>query len=398
MGKIKKMEYSPHNRPISGLLSDIIDEIIDLEPKFQRRYVWNESMQKELIYSVMLKNPIGTITLWEKDRGDLKVTDGLQRLTTLKRFIENKFYIDGKIAKNIIEIHLDLINKTIENSSDKIDKNKAEKLKSMLIKKNPRIYYSDFIERMTQYFKDFEIPVMGIRYADETCIRDYFRRIQIQEKLKAGEIIHAIESLTLDQVMNQIDDINSLKKKLGFALDKRKEFEKVYYSLIGILEGKFTLGVLDRKIIKYVEELDERAEDFYSNKELQNKISKINNNFNEISKMDICLELGRSDLKFLIFQCANDFYGLKQNYGLYNILAAFGIVCNRFKAFYSYKPEEEVRKAYFPPEILNNSDLLKKYQVVSTLRKSSHKIESFEEKMKILKELIELEIKKRKPE
>ena len=102
MEKIEKMEYSPHNRPISGLLSDITDGIIDLEPKFQRKYVWNEAMQKELIYSVMLKNPIGTITLWEKERNDLKVTDGLQRLTTLKRFVENKFYVDGKIAKNII--------------------------------------------------------------------------------------------------------------------------------------------------------------------------------------------------------------------------------------------------------------------------------------------------------
>ena len=394
MEKIEKMEYSPHNRPISGLLSDITDGIIDLEPKFQRKYVWNEAMQKELIYSVMLKNPIGTITLWEKERNDLKVTDGLQRLTTLKRFVENKFYVDGKIAKNIINLHMDFINKTIEVNANKDDVKKAIKLKSMLTKKNPKIYYSDFVERMVQYYKDFEIPVMGIRYANETSIRDYFRRIQIQEKLKAGEIINAIESSTLDQIMNNIEDIELLKKKLGFALDKRKEFEKVYYSLIGILEGKFTLGVLDKKIIKYIEELDERAEDFYANKELQNKITKINNNFNEISQIDICLELGRSDLKFLIFQCANDFYGLKQNYGLYNILTAFGTVCNRFKAFYSYKPEEEVRKTYFPNEILKNTDLMTKYQLVSTLRKSSHKIESFEEKMKILKELIELEIKR----
>lgn len=393
MQQIQKMDYTPQNRPIAGLLSDIEDGIIDLEPKFQRNYVWNEMMQRELIYSVMLRNPIGTVTLWEKEQNDKKITDGLQRLTTLKRFSQNKFYVDGKIAKMIIGVHMPIINKIIDNNESRAEVKKANRLKHLFIQKNPKLYYSDFIEKMEQYYKDFEIPVMNIRYATERDIRDYFQRIQLQEKLKAGEIINAIDSNVLENIMSQINNLDDLKKKLGFALDKRREFEKVYYSLIGIIEGKFTLGVLDKKIIKYAEEIDERSEEFYANTELQNKITKINNNFNEISQLDINLELGRSDLKFLIFQCSNDFYGLKQTYGLSDILKAFGIVCNRFKAFYSYRPDEEVKKDYFPNEILGNTNLMKQYQLVSTLRKSSHKIESFEEKMRLMKDLIEREIK-----
>lgn len=389
----KRMDYTPQNRPIAGLLSDIEDKIIDMEPKFQRKFVWNEGMQKELIYSVMLKNPIGTVTLWEKSQDDKKITDGLQRLTTLNNFVKGKFYIDGKIAKTIIDVYMDLINKSVESGKQDKDFKKASKLKNLYAQKNPRLYYSDFLEKMCQYYRDFEIPVMNIRYADEQDIRDYFCRIQLQEKLKAGEIINAIDSSVLENIMSQISDLTLFKQKIGFSRDKRKEFEKVYYSLIGILEGKFSLGVLDKKIIKYVEELDSRKEEFDNNKELQIKITKINNNFNDIANLDIYLELGRSDLKFLIFQCANDFYGLKQNYGLKEIMNSFGRVCNRFKAFYSYRPEQEVKKDYFPDYLLNDNELMQKYQLVSTLRKSSHKLDSFENKMEMMKELIELDIK-----
>ncbi len=393
MSTLKRMDYTPQNRPIAGLLSDIDDGYIDLEPKYQRCFVWNEAMQKELIYSVMFKNPIGTLTLWEKSQEDKKITDGLQRLTTLRRFFKNELYVDGKIAKAIIELSLPIIDKAVESNENPVETKKAKRLKRMFIQKNPRLYYSDFTERMMQYFKDFEIPVMNIRYATEKDIRDYFRRIQIQEKLKAGEIINSIDSNVLQKIMLQINDLNALKSKLGFAQDKRHEFEKVYYSLIGILEGKFTLGVLDKKIIRYVEDLDERAEEFYSNVELQDKINKLNTNFNAITELDISIELGRSDLKFLIFQCANDFYGLKQEYGLQSIVQAFGAVCNRFKAFYSYKTLEEAIKDYFTPKMLADKSLMEDYKTVSILRKSSHKLHSVEERMQILRDLIEYEIK-----
>lgn len=388
----KRMDYTPQNRPIAGLLSDIEDNIIDLEPKFQRRFVWNPNMQKELIYSVMLKNPIGTLTLWELSQDDKKITDGLQRLTTLKNFFKDEFYVDGKIAKIIIQINLPVIDRIIESNENSNEVRKAKKLKRLFIQKNPKLYYSDFIEKMMQYFKDFEIPVMNIRYASENEIRDYFRRIQLQEKLKAGEIINSLDSNVLDDLMSKINNINLLKSRLGFGKDKRLEFEKVYYSLIGILEGKFALGVLDKKIIKYVESLDERQEEFYGNYSLQDKITKINNNFNSISELDIHIELGRSDLKFLIFQCAYDFHGLKQKYGLLSIIKAFDAVCNRFKAFYSYKSQEEALKDYFTPEMIANEDLIKDYQSVAVLRKSSHKLDSFEEKMQTMRKLIEYEI------
>lgn len=392
MEALKRMDYTPQNRPIAGLLSDIEDGYIDLEPNYQRCFVWNETMQKELIYSVMFKNPIGTLTLWEKNQEDKKITDGLQRLTTLRKFFKDELYVDGKIAKKILQLNLPIIDKVLENNENPAEVKKAKKLQRIFIQKNPRLYYSDFTEKMKQYFKDFEIPVMNIRYATEKDIRDYFRRIQLQEKLKAGEIINSIDSNVLQKIMEQINDLKALKVKLGFAQDKRREFEKVYYSLIGILEGKFTLGVLDKKIIKYVEELDERADEFYSNTDLQDKISKLNNNFNDITELSTNIEIGRSDLKFLIFQCANDFYGLKQTYGLQDIIEAFGIVCNRFRAFYSYKPLEEAKKDYFTEEMLANKNLMDDYQSVSILRRSSHKLDSFEEKMETMRNLIEYEI------
>lgn len=64
---------------------------IDLDSKFQRRgNLWDETAQSRLIESLLVRIPIPAFYFDGTDDNNWKVVDGLQRLTTLKRFIIDK--------------------------------------------------------------------------------------------------------------------------------------------------------------------------------------------------------------------------------------------------------------------------------------------------------------------
>jgi hypothetical protein len=61
-----------------------------LDPEFQRAFVWEPERQSRLIESILMRIPLPVFYLAENNEGKLVVVDGLQRLTTLKRFVENE--------------------------------------------------------------------------------------------------------------------------------------------------------------------------------------------------------------------------------------------------------------------------------------------------------------------
>lgn len=60
-----------------------------MNPEFQRDFVWNEEKQNKLIESVLMRIPLPAFYLAEDNKGRLIVVDGLQRLSTLYRFLRN---------------------------------------------------------------------------------------------------------------------------------------------------------------------------------------------------------------------------------------------------------------------------------------------------------------------
>ena len=74
------------------LLSNMIDNgDIDLNPDFQRNLVWNNYQKSLLIESILLRIPLPMFYFAEDYEGKLSVVDGLQRISTIKEFMENKF-------------------------------------------------------------------------------------------------------------------------------------------------------------------------------------------------------------------------------------------------------------------------------------------------------------------
>lgn len=66
-----------------------------LRPEFQRNFVWNKKQQSLLIESLMLKIPIPAFYFDEDAYGHRTVIDGMQRLTTIYRFVTGTFKLRG---------------------------------------------------------------------------------------------------------------------------------------------------------------------------------------------------------------------------------------------------------------------------------------------------------------
>lgn len=65
---------------------------IIVDPEWQRQYVWDEKRASKLIESFLLKIPVPVIYLAKRKEDEkYEVIDGLQRLTSVFRYINNEF-------------------------------------------------------------------------------------------------------------------------------------------------------------------------------------------------------------------------------------------------------------------------------------------------------------------
>jgi hypothetical protein len=70
------------------LISRIREKEIDLMPDFQRKAgIWSDAAQSRLIESMLIRIPLPAFYMDASDEDEWLVVDGLQRLTTIKRFV-----------------------------------------------------------------------------------------------------------------------------------------------------------------------------------------------------------------------------------------------------------------------------------------------------------------------
>jgi hypothetical protein len=62
-----------------------------LDPDFQRDFVWEPKKQSRLIESCLMRIPLPVFYVAETKNGVIAVVDGLQRLTTFHRYLDDKF-------------------------------------------------------------------------------------------------------------------------------------------------------------------------------------------------------------------------------------------------------------------------------------------------------------------
>src|SRR5688572_3286874 len=104
----------PHDWTISTIRDKYDRGQINLQPHYQREYVWElkPELPSRLIESILLEIPIPPLYFVRLNTGKIEVVDGQQRLTTLIRFVTNKFRLqklqklsslNGKLYKELSE-------------------------------------------------------------------------------------------------------------------------------------------------------------------------------------------------------------------------------------------------------------------------------------------------------
>ena len=78
------------NRTVHDVLRRIEKGTFVMDPDFQRDFIWRDDKQSKLIESVLMRVPLPVFYLGEDEEGRMVVVDGLQRLSTFRRFVNNK--------------------------------------------------------------------------------------------------------------------------------------------------------------------------------------------------------------------------------------------------------------------------------------------------------------------
>ena len=94
----EKIRIHTKHYSLRQLVDMIADRDIDLAPDFQRQYVWKERQRCGLIESLLLGIPLPSFYFNEDASGQLQVVDGVQRLTTIFRYVSDKTFKLGKVT------------------------------------------------------------------------------------------------------------------------------------------------------------------------------------------------------------------------------------------------------------------------------------------------------------
>ena len=111
--EVRKITTQAYDKSVSDIVRMIEDKDIRLDPDYQRNYVWDNKKASMLIESIILNVPIPVIYVSQEEDDSWSVIDGLQRLSSLKRFFDGKFKLSG------LEILSDLNKSDITNLNPK---------------------------------------------------------------------------------------------------------------------------------------------------------------------------------------------------------------------------------------------------------------------------------------
>ena len=94
----EKIRIHTKHFSLRQLVDMIADGDIDLAPDFQRNYVWNPQQRWGLIESLLLGIPLPSLYFNEDASGRLQVVDGVQRLTTIFRYVHDESFKLGRVT------------------------------------------------------------------------------------------------------------------------------------------------------------------------------------------------------------------------------------------------------------------------------------------------------------
>jgi len=190
-----------------------------LDPDFQRDFVWDEKKQSRLIESILMRIPLPVFYLAEDAQGRLVVVDGQQRLTTLKRFLNNELHLD-------LEDRRDLHTKTFEHLEPRLQ-NRVEDC------------------QLRCYIIDHKVP--------ERARLDIFERVNSGEGLTRQQMRNALYNGPATQFLRDEASTELFLDATGRSLDAKKMQDREFVNRF----CSFSLLPLDDKEKGYKGDMDD---------------------------------------------------------------------------------------------------------------------------------------------
>lgn len=371
---LEQMRFSNASIPVTTVLNDINTVNfggLDLQPSYQRGYVWKDDFKDKLIYSVIKNYPTGNISVRVLNTPNAKgarseVVDGQQRLTTIRDFATNQYIIKSEWSKKIIEVIKDYYERANvkDESVDKL-------VKRLSNKGNVRLKFSDLPVIIQGNIGSYNIPMTYIADASDHQVREYFRFLQNQERLRAGEIINSMPATNLEYFLENITHKNLFLDTIGFV-DNRAEFDKIFYSIIGLFDGKISFGTTDKSIQGYAAKADTPILGLERTNMMVSQI----NNILSIEK-SVLSNTRKRFLKYLLLLSGLNYVDFSSDTEIK--LKRLKEIDDKLSVFFSAKANvvEEEYAGY-------SKEVIEEMRLIALLTKGGHSLSRVENRMKIL--------------
>lgn len=216
---------------------------IDFTPDFQRNFVWNSVQKSRLIESLLLRIPLPLFYLSEDEEGRLTIVDGLQRLTTIKEFMNNEFSLK----------YLEYLDEGVKDRYYKTDLEKG--------KKGIDAKYYRWLN-MTQFAVnviDSSSPYK-VKY-------DIFRRINTGGKpLKNQEIRNCLSSKSLRKLLKDMVQLPEFASSTNNSIkSNRMEDQEIALRFIAFYNAYLEDNTLSSSYNGYMESFLDDVTDKYHN-------------------------------------------------------------------------------------------------------------------------------------
>lgn len=200
--EVRTLRTQSYDKSLRDLVTMIDDTDIELDPDYQRNYLWDNKKSSLLIESILLNIPIPVIYVSENTEAQWSVIDGLQRLNSIYRYFKNEFKLSG------LEILTELNGDSFHNLPPKAKRllsNGMLRVVVLLAETHPEIKYDIFMRLNT-----------GAVKLNEQELRNCLYRGALNEKIKEiRKNPDFLELLSLKKPHNRFADCEIILRYLA---------------------------------------------------------------------------------------------------------------------------------------------------------------------------------------
>lgn len=228
-------------RTVNEVVRRIEADRFILNPDFQREFVWPQKKQSKLIESCLMRIPLPVFYVAEAKDGRIIVVDGLQRLFTFTRFLNNEFAL-GELGKG-----------------------KKDSKNEILLGKR----FSELPTALQERIEDTQLTlyILDVK-APERAKLDIFDRVNSGEPLSRQQMRNSLFNGPATRWLGFVAKTTAFIKATGGSLDKKSMRDReainrfCAFKLLGVERYK---GDMDEFLATVLQEMNNMSKDDLEN-------------------------------------------------------------------------------------------------------------------------------------